>query len=241
MAQEATKFRTRWEHEGLWKKYIDGKKILDIGCGDDKIISEATGWDLPEGDGQLLRGVADESYDVVFSSHFIEHLRDPLEGLLNQWRVLRDGGHLIFLVPDEDLYEQGVWPSIFNNDHKFTYTVFKDNSWSPASRNIVDLVGYLPNHKLISARIIDTGYDYDTEKIFDQSDVLKAEVCVEVIVQKAPTQVSHQTKLKEVFRCPSCKRMEFICHGVTKENKIEAWCLHCGTVGNLEANIKETV
>lgn len=238
MGNEASKLRTRWQNEGLWDKYIAGKKVLDIGCGDDKIIPEADGWDIPQGDGQKLAGVADASYDVVFSSHFVEHLRDPLEGLLNQWRVLRPGGHLIFLVPDEDLYEQGIWPSLFNTDHKHTYTIGKDVTWSPASKNIVDLLTLLPRHKILSMRIIDTGYDYDTDKIFDQSDVLKAEICVEVIVQKDPQQLSHQTKLRRVFRCPTCKHLEFVIQGVDTDEKLQAWCKNCGLVGQLD--IKET-
>lgn len=234
MSQEATKFRTRLEREGLFDRYFKDQKVLDIGCGDDKIVPWADGWDIPQGDGQKLNGVANESYDVVFSSHFVEHLRDPLEGLLHQWRVLRPNGHLIFLVPDEDTYEQGVWPSIFNNDHKYTYTIAKDATWSPASKNIVDLIALLPQHKVVSMRVIDTGYDFETDKIYDQTDIRKAECAVEVVVQKCPTQIAFQTPLAMTFRCPKCQRMEFMCRGVNKEGKIDAWCRSCGSVGELE-------
>lgn len=237
MPQEASKFRERWKREGLWERYFrPGVRVLDLGCGDDKIIPEATGWDLPEGDGQKLVGVANESYDILYSSHFVEHLRDPLEGLLNQWRVLKPGGYLIFLVPDEDIYEQGIWPSIFNTDHKHTYTIAKDVTWSPASKNVVDLVALLPRHKVLSMRIIDTGYDYTTSQIFDQTDGPKAECAVEVIVQKDPEQLEYQTKLKQVFRCPTCKHVEFVVRGVDGDGKFDAWCKHCGTVGTLELN-----
>ena len=235
MSQEATKFRDRWKREGLWDRYFTpGIKVLDIGCGDDKIIPEAFGWDLPEGDGQKLTGVPDGSFDIVYSSHFVEHLRDPLEGLLNQWRVLRAGGYLIFLVPDEDTYEQGIWPSIFNTDHKHTYTIAKDVTWSPASKNVADLVALLPRHKVLSMRIIDAGYDHATDKIFDQTDLPKAECAVEVIVQKDPMQLDFQTALHYVFRCPKCKHVEFVVRGVTKEGKFDAWCKNCGVVGELE-------
>src|SRR5262249_19674846 len=82
-------------------------------------------WDLEDGDAQLLTGVEDDSVDFVHSSHCLEHLRDPREGLANWLRVVRPGGHLIVTVPDEDLYEQGVFPSTFNRDHKWTFTVLK--------------------------------------------------------------------------------------------------------------------
>jgi hypothetical protein len=43
-------------------------------------------------------------------------------------------------VPDEDLYEQGIWPSEFNVDHKHTFTICKARSWSPVSINLTDLL-----------------------------------------------------------------------------------------------------
>ncbi len=234
MSQEASKFRERWQREGIFERYFAGKRVLDIGCGDDKIVPEATGWDIPEGDGQLLAGVPDGSYDVVFSSHFIEHLRDPLEGLLNQWRVLRPGGYLIFLVPDEDLYEQGLWPSIFNTDHKHTYTIGKSESWSPAGKNLVDLIALLPKHKIWSMRIVDTGYDYVDPKVYDQTDGPKAEAACEVIVQKEPLKLEFQTALKRVFRCPKCSHLEFVIRGVAKNGQLDSWCKNCGVAGTVK-------
>lgn len=80
-------------------------------------------WDLNDGDGQTLEGVADAQYDFVHSSHCLEHLHDPEEGLRNWFRVLKPGGHMIITVPDEDLYEQGQFPSTFNGDHKWSFTI----------------------------------------------------------------------------------------------------------------------
>lgn len=236
MSQEASKLRERWKRDGSWDKYFGNPatRVLDIGCGDDKIIPTAEGWDLPQGDGQLLRGVGDGSYDIVFSSHFGEHLRDPLEGLLNQWRVLRPGGYLIFLVPDEDTYEQGVWPSLFNTDHKFTYAIAKDVTWSPCSKNVIDLIGLLPKHKIISLRTCDDGYDHADPKVYDQTDVRKAEAAIEVIVQKEPWTPDLQSALKQTFRCPKCMRSQFLVRGITAEGKLDSWCTSCGLVGHIE-------
>ncbi|MGH1556812.1 hypothetical protein ACRAWD_01360 [Caulobacter segnis] len=36
-------------------------------------------------------------------------MRDPKEALENWLRILKPGGHLVCLIPDEDLYEQGVF------------------------------------------------------------------------------------------------------------------------------------
>jgi hypothetical protein len=232
VAQEATKFRERWKRDGIFDRYFKDKTILDIGCGSDKILPSAHGWELdPDGNGQLLTGLADASFDVVFSSHFLEHTADPLESLLNQWRVLRPSGYLIFQIPDEDLYEQFLYPSPFNTDHKYTWTIHKDISWSPASKNIIDLIRYLPNHKIISLRVIDTGYDYSrllSDIAHDQTDLEKAEACIEGIIQKSPPSQCCHSLLDRCFLCSRCGRMEFVIRGKNREGRLEGYCRGCG-------------
>ena len=71
----------------------------------------------------------------------------------------KTNGHLIVIVPDEDLYEQGVFPSRFNPEHRATFTIFKTASWSPVSLNVRDLVGDLPDSELVSLKLQDHGYD----------------------------------------------------------------------------------
>jgi len=57
---------------------------------------------------QFIREAADfpdiesSSFDFVLSSHVIEHLANPLRGLGEWGRVLRDGGTLILVVPHRD-------------------------------------------------------------------------------------------------------------------------------------------
>lgn len=219
----------------MYERYFTDKTVLDIGCGDDKITESATGWELePDGNGQMLATIPDTSFDVVFSSHFLEHVADPLEGLLNQWRVLRPGGYLIFQIPDEDLYEQCLYPSPWNSDHKYTWTIHKDHTWSPASKNVVDLIRYLPNHKIISMKIVDTGYRYDIvnpRTAVDQTEKYGAEAAVEVIVQKYLNTQVCQGGLVRVFQCPKCNRLEFVIRGLNSKDQLDGWCRGCGVVG----------
>lgn len=161
MCNETAKAYDRRVKLGWFDKYLVGSGI-DIGCGYDKLQSpyasylddvgrlrkfECRGWDTQDGDAQYLRGIADESFDFVYSSHCLEHMVDPSEALRNWWRVLRHGGFLVVVVPDENLYEQGVWPSKGNGDHKTTWTVFpKPKSWSPVSRSLAEEINkLLPN------------------------------------------------------------------------------------------------
>ena len=89
---------------------------------------------------------------------------------------------MLVVVPDEDLYEQEVWPSQFNPDHKWTFTVQKSNSWSPVSINLTDLIATLPNHRVIWFRTFDDGYDY-SGGVWDRTGG-SAEAHIEVLVQK---------------------------------------------------------
>lgn len=147
-------------------------------------IASLRTWDIEDGDAQIMGGAADESFDFVFSSHCLEHLRDPEEGLKNWFRVLKPGGHLVITVPDEDLYEQGVWPSTHNRDHKTSFTMAKARSWCPASRNVLDLVRALgPAADVRKLEVIDDGYRHDLPR-FDQTLTPVAECALELIIRK---------------------------------------------------------
>lgn len=147
-------------------------------------IASLRTWDLEDGDAQLMASAADESFDFVFSSHCLEHLRDPIEGLRNWFRILRPGGHLVVTVPDEDLYEQGVWPSTHNRDHKSAFTLQKARSWCPASVNVLDLMRALgPAADVRKIEVVDEAYRYDLPR-FDQTLTPVAECAIEFVVRK---------------------------------------------------------
>lgn len=154
---------------------------IDIGCGPNP-VEGAEPWDWAQGDAQYMTGVADDTYDWVFSAHCLEHMKDPHTALQNWWRILKVGGYLIVLVPDEDLYEQHVWPSKFNSDHKRTFTCSKYRSWSPVSVNCTDLLRFLPGHRLVSLTLEDNGYDYNSTGM-DQTTG-GAEAAVQFIIKK---------------------------------------------------------
>ncbi|MDD5275333.1 MAG: methyltransferase domain-containing protein [Methylovulum sp.] len=49
-----------------------------------------------------LQGIEDSSYDFVLSSHCIEHLANPLQGLAEWIRVLKQDGLFVLVVPHKD-------------------------------------------------------------------------------------------------------------------------------------------
>lgn len=141
-------------------------------------------WDWEDGDAQFMKGVADGLLDFVHSSHCLEHLVDPREGLRNWFRIVREGGYLIITVPDEDLYEQGIFPSTFNRDHKWTFTIFKKKSWSNCSLNIIDMARELgTTAEIIKIEQLSSTYRFDLPR-FDQTLTPVAECGIEVIIRK---------------------------------------------------------
>jgi SAM-dependent methyltransferase len=160
-----TKKTNKIRNSVFYNNYIKNKRVIDIGAGLDPISTNADRFDINEGDANfILNYKIKNSYDTVYSSHCLEDMIDAKKSLSDWWTLVKPGGHLILIIPDEDLYEQGIWPSLFNWDHKHTFTLKQSKSWSPVSLNIENLVKQLPDSKIISAKIQDTNYNYNLQK-----------------------------------------------------------------------------
>ncbi len=145
--------------------YLAGT-VLDIGSGRDVVVPHAQPFDQQEGDAnRILHYLEPGSFDTVHSSHCLEHMLDAEQALQDWWQLVKPGGHLIIVVPHEDLYEQGKWPSIFNPDHKTTFRLNSSRTWSPRSFDLYDLVGLLPGAKIVAAEVQDDGYKHDLQKL----------------------------------------------------------------------------
>ena len=139
-------------YPNLFQEFVKGQ-VIDIGAGTDPITEGALVFDKLEGDAQEIDKYFPEmSFDTVFSSHCLEHMRDPRKAIKSWYKLVKPGGVLMVIVPDEDLYEQGHFPSIFNNDHKSTFTISKSKSWSPVSVNCLDLCNELGGEVLYLAQ-----------------------------------------------------------------------------------------
>lgn len=141
--------RERFEQEGFFDKYLQGKGI-DIGAGSDPITPDCTQWDLLDGDARWMLDCPEESFDWVYSSHCLEHLDDPSGALARWWQLVRPGGYLIISVPDFKLYELGMWPSHLNPDHKSRWQVEK------LQAELAQLDGGAVEY----VKLVDTRYDY---------------------------------------------------------------------------------
>ncbi len=150
--------------------YVTGR-VIDIGCGDTLVVPDAEPFDLDQGNANLIDEMREtESYDCVHASHCLEHMHNPVDALRRWWKLVKPGGYLVVVVPDENLYEQGVWPSRFNPDHKVTFRLDKEDTWSPCSHDLAQLAGDLPDGEVVSAEVHDSEYDYDLMRLEPESE-----------------------------------------------------------------------
>jgi SAM-dependent methyltransferase len=160
---ETRKAYDRRLKEGYFHKYCQGSGI-DIGAGPDPIIlpPDVRGTvklfdqDFGDGDATLMNGIQDNSFDWVHSSHCLEHLMFPTDGLVSWWRILKPGGFLLINVPHRDLYEKRrTLPSRWNGDHKAFWLLDKNDP--PCTFGLVPLVKQtLPQAELVYARVVDS-------------------------------------------------------------------------------------
>lgn len=104
------------KHREKFLEYVQGNGI-DIGYGGDPIVDSAMTVDMPKkyssvgnkpqhlhGDATDLYWFADNVLNYVYSSHCIEDFEDT-GSVLREWlRVIKKGGFLCILFPDEQVY-----------------------------------------------------------------------------------------------------------------------------------------
>lgn len=135
----------------------------------------------------LKTQIGDKQYDFVYATNLACYENEPVD-VLNHWlQFVASKGHLVISVQDEDLYEQGNFPSIFNNTHKKTFSIYKQLSWSGKHYNFLDIIKKINNVTCRKIELIDSNYDYSlygkgVDQTYNFSDGVEA--CIEVILKK---------------------------------------------------------
>lgn len=168
---------------------------IDVGGGDDPLAWYASlfgfescrNWDVDDGDAQYLATAEDNSFDFLHSSHCLEHLFDPKVALENWIRVVKPRGYLVVVVPDEELYEHLNWPSRYNSDHKWSFTIYHATQRLEKSLNIIDLaISCARATEIIKIERIEEGYRSDLGDV-DQTATATAECAIELVLRKRGT------------------------------------------------------
>lgn len=196
MHEQSKAAHRRFSDGAFQSRYFVGEGV-DIGgkpdplsqyCGLFARMAGVRTWDLADGDAQMMAGVVDETYDFVHSSHCLEHMHDVREALKHWIRIVKPGGFLVITVPDEDLYEHGQWPSRFNADHKWSFTIHKNQSKMPRSINVIELLADLSH--LVEVERVDLVRDFFREALaenVDQTLTPVAECAIEFVLRKRQT------------------------------------------------------
>jgi SAM-dependent methyltransferase len=181
---ETRKARKRRHEEGFFQKYCNGRGI-DIGCGNDPILPDVDMWDLSiskDHDATYMKGIPDNTYDFVYSSHCLEDLEKPDVAIKNWWRILRDDGYLIIFVPHRDLFElRRTLPSAGNANHKWFFVI--DKNEPPVTIGLIPfIIDNLTDYDIIYVKKCDDNYSY---YIKDNRYVIAAgEFSIEAVIRK---------------------------------------------------------
>ena len=136
---------------------------------------------------KLIEQTGQKQFDFVYATNLAVYEDEPLN-VINHWlKFVASKGYLVFTVTDEDLYEQGNFPSIFNNSHKKTFSIYKQLSWSGKHYNILDIIQKLNNVTCRKIELVDSNYDYSlygkgVDQTMSFSDGVEA--CIEVVLKK---------------------------------------------------------
>ncbi len=171
-------------------------RAIDIGAGSDGLskyqhlfpmLDSVKDYDLQDGDAQIMAGVETHSYDLVHSSHCLEHVRDPWVTLKRWWEILKPGGHLVVVIPEFYRYEQAIHqfpPSDFNPDHKSGFTTCALVN-TPVIQNVPLLLNRLAGGEIQRIELLDWTMPEGWEKKrSDYSQLPDCEPSIEFVVRK---------------------------------------------------------
>lgn len=178
MTKETSKCYDIRKSRGYFDTYLIGSGI-DIGGGDDCLKvpnGNVIRYDKEQGNAQTMNNVLDNSYDFVYSSHCLEHMENPLLAIKHWIRICKPGGYIYVVVPDEYYYEQGFWPSKWNGDHKWSFTL-NDKTKQPKNIVITEMLNQLNNIEIIDKFTNLQNYNYDLQRGIDQTFKFENMVC----------------------------------------------------------------
>lgn len=155
------------KHRTLLQSYCTGFGC-DIGFGGDPINENAIRVDLPKpyattghvsvqlgGDCRDLKWFRDDVLDYVFSSHVLEDFAEEMtEPILREWaRVLRVGGRIVLLLPDQQRYLRHCEASgqPVNPYHAIAHF---------SLQYIRDVIGRIPQLRVVAGEEIEGDYSF---------------------------------------------------------------------------------
>ena len=186
----------RWARDPYYKRVLQGR-VLDCGGAGDPFVAVAgrfpgvtevvtadcTGTNLGPSVTCDLNDWTPEpaSFDVVLSSHTLEHLHQPFTVCDRWWAAVKPGGYLLLILPDWRTYEREVWPSSRNPDHKTAWRLMGEPT---PDLPLFNLLTMAPGAALHRATTLDA--DFDPHDPNDQTGTGLCECGLEAVWWKRP-------------------------------------------------------
>ena len=196
--KEALKATARRSRSPEYKTYFTGTG-LDINYDtSDALANSITNlysakdcryYDLSANNPELCQNVLDCSVDYLHSSHVLEHLGDIRRAITNWIRVVKVGGYLVIVVPDEHMYEKDKWPSNMNTSHKWSFKFGSEGYANPSRESSIDTLLWFntfTNVSVVSVKRLSEWY-YETEEDLTHRTDVSIECGLEIVLKK----VSH--------------------------------------------------
>ena len=165
---------------------------IDVGCGVETVGKyyniHMDAYDRvinPKYDANYIKEIGDSTYSCVHSSHCLEHMIDPYVALKNLIRI--SNKYIIITIPDEEMYEHNTWPSMFNDDHKWSFTFTRKLSFDtraslPKSIAVPDLLASVKDLVDVKwCRRITEGWK---PTAYDMTSTFEAECAIEILLEK---------------------------------------------------------
>ncbi len=153
-------------------------------CIDHRLQAERYGSTWIEADAST-HPTLPQTYDLIYSSHFLEHVNDPTSLLRYLWDYLNPNGHLWLILPSWKHYERCEWPPRRNSDHRTAWVLeLADDGLKPLPfiRGLVNEVRALPGAHIRQALTLDAGWREDTGE--DQTASGTCESSLEIVARK---------------------------------------------------------
>lgn len=193
MNETSKAMRRRWIEEASggfkWSEVFKGRGV-DVGCGPNKLpFDDCIGFDMEDGDANKLHAYFPAGhFDYLHASQCLEHMIDVQKALASWIDVVKLGGWLVITIPDLQRYEGMRFPSVFNPDHKSTWSMDIE-TFDKSSQHIFvpDLVKNLEGlGHTATAKLVDTNYDYAVGASKDQTweETDGVEAFIEIVIQK---------------------------------------------------------
>lgn len=192
-----------------------------------------------QGDVAAVPGVEERSFDFVHAGYCLQNVANPPKTLARWLDLVKPGGYLVVIVPDEDLEERGRWPSEVEPSRRASFTICKAAARLPASVNVLDMVGSLASISACERIAVVRDHHVEQGASADNPASL-AERAIEIVLRKRPVSTPHDI-LTIAGRAQTAEECARHCLEAVRTYPYRFWVAHRAATIMLQWNLTDEV